>query len=167
MLYGGADLGWRHDHSAVVLMRHEPERLIVTRTARLPHGTWGAQIQNILAALEGCRGACVDSTGMGALALDEMRPRSPCPLVGVQFTASSKCRMMTGLVELMNMPGRLAIADDCHGADDLAMELKRVTVSPTRCGVRISGKAGGGGDDMVMAMALALQAVRLKPEVWS
>jgi len=166
MLYGGSDLGWRHDHSAVVVMRHEPDRLIVTRAARLPHGSWGAQIENILRALAGCRGACVDATGMGSLALDEMRPRSPCPLVGVQFTAGSKRRMMAGLVELLNMPGRLVIAEDCQGADDLAMELKRVTVSPTRRGVRISGKAGG-GDDMPMAMALALEAVRLKPEVWS
>jgi hypothetical protein len=66
----------------------------------------------------------------------------------------------------MNMPGRLVIAEDCTNADALAEELKRITVTPTRRGVTISGKAGG-GDDMVMAMALALQAVRLKPEVWS
>jgi hypothetical protein len=162
--YGGADLGWSHDYSAVVTLRREPARLVVVRADRLPHGSWGAQIGNILRALDGCRGACVDATGMGTLALEEMRPRSPCPLVGVQFTASSKLEMAQGLVQVVRS-GRLAVAPDCRGAGNLRAELQRVTVMPTRRGVRISGKAGG-GDDVVMALALAIHAVRLPAAAW-
>jgi hypothetical protein len=164
-IYGGADLGWRHDHSAVVTLRRDPERLVVLSARRVPHGSWDDQLVAISKLLDGCRGACVDSTGMGALALEELRPRSPCPVVGIQFTAASKLEMMTGLAELIRPPARLAVAPDCRGADDLREELRRVIVSPTRRGVAISGKAGG-GDDVVMALALAIHAVRLPPASW-
>jgi len=78
-------------------------------------------------------------------------------VVPVGFTSRSKRDLIGTLAHVIG-ERRIQVAADCPGADDLREELRHFVASPTRTGWAFTGKAGGGHDDLVMALALAVRA---------
>lgn len=155
MRTAGIDIGGVHDYSTVVTI----ENGTITGAHRVRLGeTWRSQLATLVHLVRGCDLVAVDSTGVGAPIVEALE----CHGVRVtpfRFTASSKPHLLAGLSEAIH--GRLlTMAPGAPGAADLKGELGRFTATPTRTGVKLSGKSGG-GDDLVMGLALAQYAARV------
>src|SRR3954468_18577090 len=81
MLFAGLDLARRHDHSALVLVDVEPDRLTVTAALRLPQGPLRQQFALIAPHVTGLDLLVFDQSGLGDAAA-EMLPKTP-PHMGV------------------------------------------------------------------------------------
>ena len=81
MLVAGLDLARRSDHSALVLLDAEPDRLTVSAALRLPQAPLREQFTLIAPHLAGLDLLVFDQSGLGDAAA-ELLPKTP-PHVGV------------------------------------------------------------------------------------
>ena len=88
MLVAGLDLARRRDHSALVLLAVEPERLTVTAALRLPQAALRQQFTLIAPHLAGLDLLVFDQSGLGDAAA-ELLPQTP-PHVGVCLIAGDR-----------------------------------------------------------------------------
>jgi hypothetical protein len=88
MLVAGLDLARRRDHSALVLLDTEPDRLTVTAALRLPQAALRQQFTLIAPHLAGLDLLVFDQSGLGDAAA-ELLPKTP-PHVGVCLIAGGR-----------------------------------------------------------------------------
>src|SRR3954468_6149298 len=88
MLFAGLDLARRHDHSALVLVDVEPDRLAVTAALRLPQAPLRQQFNLIAPHLAGLDLLVFDQSGLGDAA-SELLPKTP-PHIGVCLTRGDR-----------------------------------------------------------------------------
>ena len=153
MRVAGLDLARRRDHSALVLLDVEPDRLTVTAALRLPQAPLRQQFALIAPHLAGLDLLVFDQSGLGDAAA-ELLPKTP-PHVGVcliggdrPLTRSAQGdRLVVGkswLIQRLGAAmrsGALTVAEQCARPRSLA---------PRACSVRLqAGRArpaplGGG-----------------------
>jgi hypothetical protein len=89
LVIAGLDLARRRDHSALVLLDVEPDRLTVTAALRLPQAPLRQQFTLIAPHLGGLDLLVFDQSGLGDVA--ELMPKTP-PHVGVCLLAGDRIR---------------------------------------------------------------------------
>jgi hypothetical protein len=171
-LVAGLDLARRRDHSALVLLAVEPDRLTVTAALRLPQAALRQQFALIGPHLAGLDLLVFDQSGLGDAAA-ELLPRKP-PHLGVcliggdrPLTRSAQGdRLVVGKSWLMQRlgtamrSGELTVDEHAPGRDLLRQELAQFVFKPgTRGWLRL--EAARGHDDLVIAAALAVLAADL------
>jgi hypothetical protein len=172
VLVAGLDLARRRDHSALVLLAVEPERLTVTAALRLPQAALRQQFTLIAPHLAGLDLLVFDQSGLGDAAA-ELLPQTP-PHVGVCLIAgdrpltrsASGDRLVVGKMLLIQRlgaairSGNLVVAEHAPGRDLLRQELAEFVFKPGAQG-RIRLEAARGHDDLVIAAALGVLAADL------
>jgi len=155
VVVAGVDIGQRRDFTAVVTL----DNLGAVRGAhRLRLGQrWETIVASVAELVETADPVVIDATGVGAPVAEVLGSRITGKVIPLVFTSSSK-RELVGMLAHVIGERRIHVPPDCPGADDLSEELRRFVASPTRTGWALTGKAGGGHDDLVMALALAVRA---------
>ena len=172
ILVAGLDLARRRDHSALVLLDVEPDRLTVTAALRLPQAPLRQQFALIVPQLAGLDLLVFDQSGLGDAAA-ELLPKTPahvgvCLIGGDSPLARSVQgdRLVVGkswLIQRLGMAmrsGALTVAESAPGRDLLRKELTQFVFKPVARG-RLRLDAGRGHDDLVIAAALAVIAADL------
>jgi hypothetical protein len=168
----GLDLARRRDHSALVLLAVEPERLTVTAALRLPQAPLRQQFDLIAPHLAGLDLLVFDEGGLGDAAV-ELLPKTP-PHVGVCLIAgdrplarsASGDRLVVGkswLIQRLGVAmrsGALTVAERAPGREMLRGELQKFVFKPGVRG-RMRLEAARGHDDLVVAAALGVLAADL------
>jgi phage FluMu gp28-like protein len=169
-LVAGLDLARRRDHSALVLLDVEPDRLTVSAALRLPQAPLRQQFALVAPHLAGLDLLVFDQSGLGDAAA-ELLPKTP-PHIGVclvggdrRLTCSAQGdRLVVGkswLIQRLGTAmrsGEMIVADRAPGRDLLRKELARFVFKPGTRG-RMRLEAARGHDDLVVAAALAVLAV--------
>ena len=172
MLVAGLDLARRSDHSALVLLDVEPDRLTVTAALRLPQAPLRQQFALIAPHLAGLDLLVFDQSGLGDAAA-ELLPKTP-PHVGVcliggdrPLTRSAQGnRLVVGkswLIQRLGAAmrsGEMTVADHAPGRELLRRELAQFVFKPGARG-QLRLEAARGHDDLVIAAALAVLAADL------
>ena len=172
MFVAGLDLARRSDHSALLLLDVEPDRLTVTAALRLPQAPLSQQFTLIAPHLTGLDLLVFDQSGLGDAAA-ELLPKTP-PHIGVclvggdrPLTRSAQAdRLVVGKQALIQRlgaamrSGALTVAERAPGRELLRGELERFVFKPGERG-RLRLEAARGHDDLVIAAALALVAADL------
>src|SRR4051812_23934386 len=165
----GLDLACRRDHSALVLLDGEPDRLTVTAALRLPQAPLRQQFALIAPHLAGLDLLVFDQSGLGDAAA-ELLPKTP-PHIGVCLVGGDRPlthsaggdRLVVGkswLIQRLGAAmrsGALAVAEHAPGRDLLRKELAQFVFKPGSRG-RLRLEAARGHDDLVIAAALAALA---------
>src|SRR3954469_4083105 len=134
MNVGGLDLARRRDHSALVLLDVEVDRLTVTAALRLPQAPLRQQFALIAPHLAGLDLLVFDQSGLGDAAA-ELLPKTP-PHIGVCLVggerplarSAQRDRLVVGkswLVQRLGMAmrsGALTVAEKAPGRDHLRRE---------------------------------------------
>jgi hypothetical protein len=172
MKVGGLDLAKRSDFSALVTLEVESGRLTVTRALRLSQDRYDRQLAAVAPILADLDALAYDAGGVGD-AVGERLPIWATPILivaGDRPPILRNGRWQVGKLTLIQNvlvlagSGRLAASANAPGEKMLREELARFTVRPTRTGVRMAAQ-GQAHDDLVMALALAVMAVRLRAEM--
>src|SRR5215204_7547357 len=135
MLVAGFDLARRRDHSALVLLDVEPDRLTVTAALCLPQAPLRQQFALIAPYLAGLDLLVFDQSGLGDAAA-ELLPKTP-PHVGVCLVGGDRPlarsaggdRLVVGkpwLIQRLGAVmriGKLTVAEKAPGRDLLRNEL--------------------------------------------
>jgi hypothetical protein len=172
MLVAGLDLARRSDHSALVLLDVEPDRLTVSAALRLPQAPLREQFTLIAPHLAGLDLLVFDQSGLGDAAA-ELLPKTP-PRVGIcliggdrPLTRSAKGdRLVIGKAWLIERfgaamrSGELTVADHAPGRELLRRELALFVFQPGARG-RLRLEAARSHDDLIIAAALAVVAADL------
>jgi phage FluMu gp28-like protein len=154
-LVAGVDVGRSRDYTAIVLMERP---LVVRGIYRLQLGQEWIQIMAGIARLvQPCSHVAIDSTGVGSPIAEALADKVSGRVIPITFTADSKSRMMRALIAAISSR-QLQIDPSAPGRDELREELTHFRAAPGRTGWRFTGKHHGGKDDLVMALALAIQA---------
>jgi hypothetical protein len=168
----GLDLARRRDHSALVLLDVEPDRLTVTAALRLPQAPLRQQFTLIAPHLAGLDLLVFDQSGLGDAAA-ELLPKTP-PHMGVCLVGGERPlarsaqgdRLIVGkswLIQRLGAAmrsGKLNVDEHAPGRHLLREELAQFAFKPgTRDRLRL--EAARGHDDLVIAAALAVLAVEL------
>ena len=144
MLVAGLDLARRRDHSALVLLDVEPDRLTVSAALRLPQAPLRQQFTLIAPHLAGLDLLVFDQSGLGDAAA-ELLPKTP-PHVGVcliggdrPLTRSAQGdRLVVGkswLIQRLGTAmrsGALTVAEHAPGRELLRRELAHSSSSRAR-----------------------------------
>ena len=171
-LVAGLDLARRRDHSALVLLDVEPDRLTVTAALRLPQAPLREQFALIAPHLAGLDLLVFDQSGLGDAAA-ELLPKTP-PHVGVCLIGGDRPlirsaqgdRLVVGkswLIQRLGAAmrsGELTVAERAPGRELLRRELAQFVFKPGARG-RLRLEAARGHDDLVIAAALAVLAAEL------
>jgi hypothetical protein len=171
-LVAGLDLARRSDHSALVLLDVEADRLTVSVALRLPQAPLRQQFALIAPHLAGLDLLVFDQSGLGDAAA-ELLPKTP-PHVGVcliggdrPLTRSAQGdRLVIGkqaLIQRLGVAmrsGALTVSERAPGRDLLRQELTQFVFKPGAQG-RLRLEAARGHDDLVLATALGLLAADL------
>ena len=171
-LVAGLDLARRSDHSALVLLDVEPDRLTVSAALRLPQAPLRQQFALIAPHLAGLDLLVFDQSGLGDAAA-ELLPKTP-PHVGVCLIGGDRPlarsaqgdRLVVGkswLIQRLGAAmrsGALTVAEHAPGRELLRRELAQFVFKPGARG-RLRLEAARGHDDLVIAAALAVLAVDL------
>jgi hypothetical protein len=171
-LVAGLDLARRRDHSALVLLDVEPDRLTVTAALRLPQVPLRQQFALIAPHLAGLDLLVFDQSGLGDAAA-ELLPKTP-PHIGVcliggdrPLTRSTQGdRLVVGkswLIQRLGAAmrsGKLNVAERAPGRELLRKELAQFAFRPGARG-QLRLEAARGHDDLVIAAALAVLAADL------
>jgi hypothetical protein len=172
LVVAGLDLARRRDHSALVLLDVELDRLTVTAALRLPQAALSEQFALIAPHLAGLDLLVFDEGGLGDAAV-ELLPKTP-PHVGVcliggdrPLTRSAQGdRLVVGKSWLIQRLGAamrsaaLTVAERAHGHELLRGELEKFVFKPGARG-RLRLEAARGHDDLVIAAALGVLAADL------
>ena len=172
MPVAGLDLARRSDHSALVLLDVEPDRLTVSAALRLPQVPLREQFTLIAPHLAGLDLLVFDQSGLGDAAA-ELLPKTP-PHVGVCLIGGDRPlarsaqgdRLVVGkswLIQRLGAAmrsGALTVAEKAPGRDLLRQELAQFAFKPGARG-RLRLEAARGHDDLVVAAALAVLAADL------
>ena len=172
MPVAGLDLARRSDHSALVLLNVEPDRLTVTTALRLPQAPLRQQFALIAPHLAGLDLLVFDQSGLGDAAA-ELLPKTPahvgvCLIGGERPLARSACgdRVVVGkswLIQRLGVAmrsGALTVAERAPGRELLRGELEKFVFKSGGRG-RLRLEAARGHDDLVIATALAALAADL------
>jgi len=168
-LVAGLDLARRSDHSALVLLDAEPDRLTVSAALRLPQAPLRQQFALIGPHLAGLDLLVFDQSGLGEAAA-ELLPKEP-PHIGVCLIGGDRPlsrsaggdRLVVGKAWLIQRlgsamrSGALTVAEKAPGRDLLRNELAQFVFKPGARG-RHRLEAARGHDDLVIAAALAVLA---------
>ena len=171
-LVAGLDLARRSDHSALVLLDVEPDRLTVRAALRLPQAPLRQQFALIAPHLAGLDLLVFDQSGLGDAAA-ELLPKTP-PHVGVCLIGGDRPlarsahgdRLVVGkswLIQRLGAAmrsGDLTVAEHAPGRELLRRELAHFVFKPGARG-RLRLEAARGHDDLVIAAALAVLAADL------
>jgi hypothetical protein len=171
-LVAGLDIALRRDHSALVLLDVEPDRLTVSAALRLPQVPLREQFTLIAPHLAGLDLLVFDQSGLGDAAA-ELLPRTP-PHIGVCLIGGDRPlarsaqgdRLVVGkswLIQRLGAAigsGQLTVADHAPGRELLRRELGQFVFKPSMRG-RVRLEAAHGHDDLVIAAALAVLAADL------
>jgi len=172
MIVAGLDLARRRDHSALLLLDVEPDRLTVSAALRLPQAPLRQQFALIAPHLAGLDLLVFDQSGLGDAAA-ELLPKTP-PHVGVCLIGGDRPparsaqgdRLIVGKSWLIQRLGAamrsdaLTVAAYAPGREFLRRELAQFVFKPgTRGQLRL--EAARGHDDLVIATALAVLAADL------
>ena len=172
MPVAGLDLARRSDHSALVLLDVEPDRLTVTAALCLPQAPLRQQFALIAPYLAGLDLLVFDQSGLGDAAA-ELLPKTP-PHVGVCLIGGDRSlthsvqgdRLVvrkSWLIQRLGAAmrsGALTVAERAPGRELLRRELAQFVFKPgARCQLRF--EAAHGHDDLVIAAALAVLAADL------
>jgi phage FluMu gp28-like protein len=169
MPVAGLDLARRSDHSALVLLDVEPDRLTVKAALRLPQAALRQQFALIAPHLAGLDLLVFDQSGLGDAAA-ELLPKTP-PHIGVCLVGGDRPltrsvqgdRLVIGkswLIQRLGAAmrsGELTVAEKAPGRDRLRTELAQFVFKPGAQG-RLRLEAARGHDDLVIAAALAVLA---------
>lgn len=160
MTVAGVDIGQRRDFTAVVTLDGQG---VVRGAHQLRLGQGWSEIVTGVAALCGdCELIAIDATGMGGPIAEALATRLPGAKVEpFLFTRSSK-RQLIGLLSQVIGEGQIRVDAAAPGAEALREELRRFVATPTRTGWAFTGKAGGGHDDLVIALGLAVHGALLQ-----
>ena len=172
MPVAGLDLARRSDHSALVLLDVEPDRLTVTAALRLPQAPLRQQFALIAPHLAGLDLLVFDQSGLGDAAA-ELLPKTP-PHIGVCLIGGDRPlarsaqgdRLVVGkswLIQRLGAAmrsGALTVAEHAPGRELLRQELAQFVFKPGARG-RLRLEAARGHDDLVIAAALAVLAADL------
>src|SRR3954469_16699344 len=172
MNVGGLDLARRRDHSALVLLNVEANRLTVRAALRLPQAALRQQFASIAPHLAGLDLLVFDQSGLGDAAA-ELLPKTP-PHMGVCLIAGDRPlarsaqgdRLVVGkswLIQRLGAvmrSGALTVAEKAPGRELLRRELAQFVFKPGARG-RLRLEAARGHDDLVIAAALAVLAADL------
>src|SRR6188508_1105493 len=167
MNVAGLDLARRSDHSALVLLDVEPDRLTVLGALRLPQAPLREQFAPIAPHLTGLDLLLFDQSGLGDAAA-ELLPQTP-PHVGVCLVGGDRPlvrsaqgdRLVVGkswLIQRLGAAmrsGELTVAEGVPGRELLRGELERFVFKRAARG-RLRLEAARGHDDFVIAAALAV-----------
>jgi hypothetical protein len=171
-LVAGLDLARRSDHSALVLLDVEADRLTVSAALRLPQAPLRQQFALVEPRLAGLDLLVFDQSGLGDAAA-ELLPKTP-PHVGVCLIggdrplarSASDDRLVVGkswLIQRLGAAmrsGEMTVAEQAPGRDLLRRELAQFVFKPSARGwLRL--EAARGHDDLVIAAALAVLAADL------
>src|SRR5215207_9962666 len=173
MLVAGLDLARRRDHSALVLLDVEPDRLTVSAALRLPQAPLRQQFALIAPHLAGLDLFVFDQSGLGDAA-SELLPKAP-PYIGVCLIGGDRPlarsaqgdRLIVGkswLIQRLGAAmrsGALTVAEKAPGRELLRRELAEF-VFKTGARGRLRLEAARGYDDLVIAVALAVLASDLR-----
>src|SRR3954452_22562688 len=142
LLVAGLDLARRSDHSALVLLDVEPDRLTVTAALRLPQAPLRQQFALIAPHLAGLALLVFDQSGLGDAAA-ELLPKTPshvgvCLIGGDQSLARSAQgdRLIVGkswLIQRLGAAmrsGALTVDEHAPGRDLLRRELVQFVFKP-------------------------------------
>ena len=168
-LVAGLDLARRSDHSALVLLDVEPDRLTVSAALRLPQAPLRQQFALIAPHLAGLDLLVFDQSGLGDAAA-ELLPKTP-PHIGVCLIGGDRPlarsaqgdRLVVGkswLIQRLGAAmrsGALTVAEHAPGRELLRRELAQFVFKPGARG-RLRLEAARGHDDLVIAAALAVLA---------
>jgi hypothetical protein len=171
-LVAGLDLARRRDHSALVLLDSQADRLTVNAALRLPQAPLRQQFALVAPHLAGLDLLVFDQSGLGDAAA-ELLPKTP-PHVGVcliggdrPLTRSAQGdRLIIGkswLIQRLGAAmrsGEMTVAEQAPGRDLLRDELAQFVFKPGERG-RLRLEAARGNDDLVIATALAVLAAEL------
>jgi phage FluMu gp28-like protein len=171
-LVAGLDLARRRDHSALVLLVAEADRLTVTAALRLPQAPLRQQFVLIEPHLAGVDHLVFDEGGIGDAAA-ELLPKTP-PHIGVCLIGGDRPltrsaggdRLVVGkswLIQRLGAAmrsGALTVAERAPGRELLRGELAQFVFKPGERG-RLRLEAARGHDDLVIAAALAVLAADL------
>lgn len=150
----GVDIGRARDFTAIVLM----DGMTVRGVHRLRLGQdWSQIIAGIVRLTAGCTHIAMDASGVGNPVVEAVARQVTGTVIPIIFTAQSKATMIQALVAAVS-GGRLQIDPYAPGREDLKEELRTFLATPSRTGWRFSGKQNGLKDDIVIALALAIQA---------
>jgi hypothetical protein len=165
----GLDLARRRDHSALVLLDAEADRLTVTAALRLPQAPLREQFTLIAPHLAGLDLLVFDQSGLGDAAA-ELLPKTPSHvgvcLIGADrpLTRSvQRDRLVVGkswLIQRLGAvmrSGELTVAGHAPGRELLRIEFGQFVFKPGARG-RLRLEAARGHDDLVIAAALAVIA---------
>ena len=168
-LVAGLDLARRSDHSALVLLDVEPDRLTVSAALRLPQAPLRQQFALIAPYLAGLDLLVFDQSGLGDAAA-ELLPKTPshvgvCLIGGDRPPARSEHgdRLVVGkscLIQRLGAAmrsGALTVAENAPGRELLRKELAQF-VFKSRARGQFHLEAARGHDDLVIATALAVLA---------
>jgi hypothetical protein len=171
-LVAGLDLARRSDHSALVLVDVEADRLTVSAALRLPQAPLRQQFALIAPHLAGLDLLVFDQSGLGDAAAELLPKTPPCVsicLIGGDRPLSrsaSDDRLVVGkswLIQRLGAAmrrGALTVAEHAPGRDLLRRELGQFVFKPGMRG-RVRLEASRGHDDLVIAAALAVLAADL------
>jgi phage FluMu gp28-like protein len=169
MLVAGLDLARRSDHSALVLLDVEPDRLTVSAALRLPQAPLRQQFALIAPRLAGLDLLVFDQSGLGDAAaelLPNTSPRVGVCLIGGDSPLTHSAqgdRLVVGKSWLIQRLGAamrssgLTVAEHAPGRELLRGELEKFVFKPGSRG-RLRLEAARGHDDLVIAAALAVLA---------
>jgi hypothetical protein len=171
-LVAGLDLARRSDHSALVLLDVEADRLTVSAALRLPQAPLRQQFTLIAPYLAGLDLLVFDQSGLGDAAA-ELLPKTP-PHMGVCLIGGDRPlarsvqgdRLVVGkswLIQRLGAvmrSGALNVAERAPGRELLRRELAQFVFKPSARG-QLRLEAARGHDDLVFAAALAVLAVEL------
>jgi hypothetical protein len=166
---GGLDLARRRDFSALVTLEIAAERAVVTRALRLPQAAYREQLALINPLISDLDRLAYDAGGVGD-AVGEGLPTTAFPIVIVAGNCPPDLksrRWRIGKIPLIQnvlviaSHGRLVVPMEMSGAGMLRQELEHFTMLPTRTGARLVAR-GRAHDDLVLALALAVLAARLR-----
>jgi hypothetical protein len=170
MLVAGLDLALRRDHSALVLLDVEPDRLTVAAALRLPQAPLSQQFALVAPHLAGLDLLVFDQSGLGDAAA-ELLPKT-MPHVGVCLIGGDRPlarsaqgdRLIVGkswLIQRLGTAmrsGDLTVAEHAPGRELLRRELAQFVFKPGARGqLRLEAARG----DLVIATALAVLAADL------
>ena len=172
MPVAGLDLARRSDHSALVLLDAEADRLTVSAALRLPQAPLREQFTLIAPHLAGLDLLVFDQSGLGDAAA-ELLPENP-RRIGVCLVGGDRPlvrsaqgdRLVVGkswLIQRLGAAmrsGALTVDEHAPGRHLLREELAQFAFKPGARG-RLRLEAARGHDDLVIAAALAVLAVEL------